>query len=81
MKSTVTSKGQVTIPQEIRSKAKIVPGSQLNFQLENDGTLIAHVLSRDISELKGMIKIKRKKPVSLKEMKNAISDGANESTQ
>lgn len=78
MKSTVTSKGQVTIPFAIRAKAKIVAGSQLDFQIENDGTLIVHLISRDISDLKGMLKSKRRKPASLKEMKQAISAAAKE---
>lgn len=78
MKATVTSKGQVTIPQAIRDKAGIVAGSLLDFQLKNENTLIVHFSIHDISDLKGIIKSKRKKPVSLKEMKKAIADGATE---
>ena len=78
MKTTVTTKGQVTIPQSIRTKAKIVAGSLLDFQLVDEDTLIVHLVSRDISALKGIVKTKRRKPVSLKEMKNAISAAANE---
>lgn len=78
MKATVTSKGQVTIPHEIRSKAKIVAGSRLDFQLKNNDTLIIHLCTQDISKLKGIAKTKRRKPVSLKEMKKAIAEGAAE---
>ena len=79
MRTTVTSKGQITIPHEIRSKAKIVAGSQLDFQLEDDGSLTVHLVVDDISKLKGIVKSKRRKPATLKEMKQAISDGARES--
>lgn len=79
MRTTVTSKGQVTIPLAIRTQAKIVAGSQLDFQIESNGALIVHLVTHDISELKGIVKKKRKKSVSLKEMKQAISSGAKES--
>ena len=79
MRTTVTSKGQVTIPLAIRTKAKIVAGSQLDFQIESDGSIIVHLVTHDVSELKGIVKKGRKKRVTLKEMKQAISAGAKES--
>jgi antitoxin PrlF len=69
MRSTVTSKGQVTIPQAIRRRAKIAAGSQLEFQFEDDNTLIVHLVSRDVASLKGIVKFKHRKPVTLAEMK------------
>ncbi len=78
MKSTVTSKGQITIPWAIRAKAHIQTGTQLDFQLEDDGTLILHVITRDVSDLKGIVKSKRRKAPTLKEMKKAIADGVKE---
>ncbi len=33
----VTSKGQVTIPQEIRRRLGIEPGSEVQFEVEDDG--------------------------------------------
>ena len=78
MKATVTSKGQVTIPYSIRAKANIVAGSQLDFQLEEDGTLTVHLVILDISELKGIVKIKRKRSVTIAEMKQAITERSKE---
>lgn len=79
MRAKVTSKGQVTIPQAIRMKARIASGTQLEFQLEDDNTIIVHLVSQDISALKGIVKSKRKQPPTLHEMKNAVSTGASES--
>lgn len=79
MKAIVTSKGQVTIPVDIRLKAKICPGSRLDFQIEDDGSLKVSLVNEDISSLKGIIKSKKKKPVTLKEMKQAIRDASQES--
>lgn len=74
-KPTVTSEGQVTIPKKIRMRAMIHEGSQLDFQIRDDGSILIIPIQTPISHLKGMIKSKRKKPVSLAEMKKAISDG------
>lgn len=81
MKAVVTSKGQITIPLMIRTKAHIIPGSKLDFQIEDDGTLRVRLLTQDVSQLKGIVKSKKSKPVSLKEMKKAIRDSAEESMQ
>lgn len=37
----VTSKGQVTIPQQLREQAGILPGSEVEFRLEK-GQLVIH---------------------------------------
>lgn len=78
-KSVVTSKGQVTIPKEIRLQSQIHEGTQLDFQIQDDGNILIIPLQRHISHLKGIIKSKRKRSISLAEMEKAISDGAQES--
>ncbi len=77
-KSTVTSKGQVTIPKDIRVKAMIHEGTDVDFQFLSDGNILIIPIQRHVSQLKGIVKFKAKKPVSLSEMKNAIAEGANE---
>ena len=79
MKATVTSKGQVTIPLAIRAKAKIVAGSQLEFQIEDDDTITVHLVTHDVTDLKGLVKSARRRPPSLHEMKQAIAEGASSS--
>ena len=37
MSTTVTSKGQVTIPKPVRDRLNIKPGSQVDFELAPDG--------------------------------------------
>jgi AbrB family looped-hinge helix DNA binding protein len=36
----ITSKGQVTIPQEIRNKAGLLPGVEVEFTLEGDNVCV-----------------------------------------
>jgi len=40
MATTVTSKGQVTIPKPVRDRLGIKPGSAVEFQLAPDGRVI-----------------------------------------
>jgi antitoxin PrlF len=40
MSTTVTSKGQVTIPKPVRDRLNIKPGSQVEFELAPDGRVV-----------------------------------------
>ena len=40
MATTVTSKGQVTIPKPVRDYLGIEPGSEVNFRRADDGNII-----------------------------------------
>jgi AbrB family looped-hinge helix DNA binding protein len=40
MATTVTRKGQVTIPKRVRDRLEIVPGSRVEFQLTPAGNVI-----------------------------------------
>lgn len=40
MATTVTSKGQVTIPKPVRDRLGIVPGSSVDFELASDGRVV-----------------------------------------
>ena len=45
MSTTVTSKGQVTIPKPVRERLGIKPGTRVDFRIEPDGTAILQVES------------------------------------
>jgi len=40
MTTTVTSKGQVTIPKPVRDRLNIKPGSKVDFELAPDGRVV-----------------------------------------
>jgi AbrB family looped-hinge helix DNA binding protein len=40
METTITSKGQVTIPKHIRDSLQLEPGSKLIFDVNKDGDLV-----------------------------------------
>jgi AbrB family looped-hinge helix DNA binding protein len=69
--STITTKGQVTIPKQIRNLLNIDKGDRIEFLVDNNGTVTLWPITSDITELKGLVS-KPEKYVSLKDMKNAI---------
>ena len=75
MTSTVTSKGQVTIPAEARRRLHILPGTKLEFVIRDDGRLEVIPLSGSIKDLKGSLP-KPKRALTLAEMNAAIAGGA-----
>jgi antitoxin PrlF len=76
--STITSKGQITIPKEIRAALNLHPGNRLDFVIEN-GRLYVQPADVDVRSLSGLLYKPGRKPVSLEGMDAAIAQGARES--
>jgi AbrB family looped-hinge helix DNA binding protein len=57
--ATVTSKGQITIPADIRKALGLATGERVVFTRLDDGTTIMRSKTRSILELKGMLKPRR----------------------
>lgn len=74
--ATLTSKGQTTIPKEVRDHLHVSPGDKLDFLIDAEGRVVLRPATLDVRQLKGMLKRKRAKPVSLHEMERAIAEGA-----
>lgn len=75
-KATITSKGQVTIPKDIRDFLKIGPGDQIDFVIGDKGDIYISPRTCDIRNLKGMFYKKGRKTATLEEMEEAIRKGA-----
>ena len=73
--ATVTSKGQVTIPVDVRTKLGLRPGSRLAFVPTASGGYEIHPEAASIKDLKGAIP-RPPRPVSLDEMDDAIATAA-----
>ena len=55
MLSTVTDKGQITLPKALRDKLGIRPGSKVEFALQPDDTVRMRVLARGSAGLFGLL--------------------------
>ena len=53
--STLTSKGQTTIPREIREGLGLKPGDRMTFTLMPDGTVVLRAKSRSLLSLAGRL--------------------------
>ena len=69
--STVTSKGQTTIPKDVRKRLNLHPGDRLEFVIDEDGRVLVLPASVDAAELAGMLK-RPTKPVTIAEMNQAV---------
>jgi antitoxin PrlF len=67
--ATITSKGQVTIPADIRKALGLSAGERVVFTRLDDGTTVMRAKTRSILELKGMLKPARgKRKVAIDDM-------------
>lgn len=70
--ATITSKGQTTIPKEIRDHLKLHPGDRIDFIIEREGRVVIEPSTVDVKELEGILHKPGKKAVSVEDMNQAI---------
>lgn len=70
--ATITSKGQTTIPKEIRDLLNLHTGDRINFIIEANGRVYIQPLNYKVEELTGILHNPARKPVSIEEMNEAI---------
>ncbi len=76
--STLTSKGQVTLPKEIRDRLGLRPGHQLSFEIDAQGKLLVRPKTVDLMSLAGFLRRRRRRK-SLRQIEDGIGRGAAES--
>jgi antitoxin PrlF len=77
--ATVTSKGQITIPSQVRNALGLEAGDRVEFVEQSKGQFAIVAATRSVRELKGLFRGKRSKPVSIEEMNAAIAKRASAS--
>ena len=72
--STVTQKGQVTIPKNMRDSIHLMTGDKVEFALNERGEIVIKPLTRKVAEVAGLLsKYKKSKPVTVEMMNEAIA--------
>ena len=66
--ATLTSKGQTTIPKEIRDELGMKPGDRMTFTLMPDATVIIRVKNKNISDLAGALFKKGRETVPVEQL-------------
>ena len=75
--STLTTRGQTTIPKPIRDALDLQPGDRLEFTLQGDQVVVRRA-EADLSTLDGMLDRSGKQAVSIEEMNDVIGQTASE---
>ena len=78
--ATVTTKGQVTIPKEIRDYLKLETGSKVEFVIDENGDVRIVPLNVPLEALSGVLHRPGMKTATLEEMEIAITEGARDWT-
>ncbi|MBO9524255.1 MAG: AbrB/MazE/SpoVT family DNA-binding domain-containing protein [Nocardioidaceae bacterium] len=76
--ATMTSKGQITVPKEVRDELGIVPGTKVDFVRVSDREYRLRPKNRSVEDLFGIIKYDGP-PITLEDMERGIAEGAAES--
>jgi len=66
--ATLTSKGQTTIPKEIRASLGMKAGDRMTFTLMPDATVVMRVKRKSISEVAGSLHKKGRKPIPVEQL-------------
>jgi antitoxin PrlF len=73
--ATVTSKGQITIPAEVRKELGLKAGSRVDFVRVGHATFEIVPATLHVTALKGIVPA-LSEPVSIEQMNEAIADAA-----
>lgn len=66
--STITAKGQTTVPAEVRALVHAKPGTKLVWSVTPDGTIIVRAKTKSILDMAGMLKPSKAKRVAIEDM-------------
>lgn len=70
--ATISTKGQLVLPKEIRDQLKLEAGDKVDFQIEADDRVILRPVKKNLASLEGFLP-KPARAVSLEEMDETIA--------
>jgi antitoxin PrlF len=73
MLATLTTKGQITLPKEIRDRLNLDAGAILDFQVQPDNTITARHVQPDARRIRGLLKSPHAVAPTVQEMDEAVS--------
>jgi bifunctional DNA-binding transcriptional regulator/antitoxin component of YhaV-PrlF toxin-antitoxin module len=68
--STMTAKGQTTVPVDIRQSLGFQPGTRLAWHVLNDGRLFVRVKNKSLLDVSNRVAVPNGKTVSVEDMKS-----------
>jgi antitoxin PrlF len=76
--STVTTKGQITIPKAVRETLRLEAGDKVSFDVMSDGTVLLIARNEPMESLFGLLSGtgRRRRPLTIEEMNPSSLDEA-----
>ncbi len=68
----LSSKGQITVPRDIRERLKLKLGDKMRFRVADNGQVVVEAAKYHIGELYGLLRRKGGEPLSVEAMDEAI---------
>ena len=67
--TTISSKGQVTVPKDVRERLGLQAGDKIAWSMLSNGTIVLRPKTRRLASLVGMLSLPGQPGVSVDEMK------------
>jgi AbrB family looped-hinge helix DNA binding protein len=71
--ATVTSKGQITIPVDIRQLLHLKPGDKIDFQVDEGGIAKLFPISRRVADVFGILEVKGQEAIPTSEIDERLA--------
>lgn len=72
--TTITTKGQVTIPKKIRDSLDLHTGDKIEIIITKKGEAVLRAVTKKVDDIFGKLYKKDRKPVSVEDMNQAIKN-------
>ena len=79
--ATVTSKGQITLPKEVREHLHLTEGDRVEFVIEGEGKVHVRPVAGSVRSLFGCLRDARRASPSLEEMEERLLDALAEDNE
>ncbi len=76
--STITAKGQTTVPKEIRDRLKLKPGDRIEYVVTDSGDVVLKARNRRMADFAGILGKPPGGPLTIEEMDDAIAAAVTE---
>jgi antitoxin PrlF len=73
--STLTRKGQTTIPKDVRERLGLKPGDKIKFVFNADGSVTLVPVNLTLRQLRGILP-RPERPTTIEEMDEAVGEAA-----
>lgn len=76
--ATITSKGQITLPKEVRDHLHVAEGDRVEFVIQPEGSVEVHPLKGSVQKLFGMLHRPGMRATTLEEIDQALVEALGE---